>query len=100
MRPLHYNQCLEKKTCSEKHVLHNVWKHMYKNIKPLFKKASDGVIVHAEIDKAVNDWSSKDCWGNSVLAIGSMFFITEVSTGPFDDNVESVFPVVSNLMKT
>ena len=72
---------------------------MYENIKPLFKRASDGVTVHAETNKAVNYSFSKDCWGNSVVVIGSVLFATEVSTGQFDNNVESILPVVSNLMK-
>ena len=72
---------------------------MYENIKPLFKRASDGVIVHAETKKAVSYSFSKDCWGNSVVVIGSVLFATKVSKGQFDNNVGSVLPVVSNLMK-
>lgn len=72
---------------------------MYENIKPLFKRASDGVIVHGETKKAVSYSFSKDCWGNSVVVIGSVLFATKVSTGQFDNNVGSVLPVVSNLMK-
>lgn len=72
---------------------------MYENIKPLFKRASDGVIVHAETKKAVSYSFSKDCWGNSVVVIGSVLFATKVSTGQFDNDVGSVLPVVSNLMK-
>ena len=71
----------EKKHCMERHVLDNIWKDMYENIKPLLKKASDGVIVHAETNKVATDLSSKDCWGNSVLVIGSVYFVAEVSTG-------------------